>query len=156
MAADALAPFFIKSPAAVVLTLQDKGVLSMMCTICVQKCKCIFFKNKNAPWKLKSSNFSLFLSAHHVDSVFHVKPLSLIFQWFFNFSEIIIEIHIFSSKRMHLNMLSGKWRPFCLGLNVLRLLHEDHSLKIELSVVTQQHKPPVTKLTSWRQGPVSI
>ena len=32
-----------------------------------------------------------------------------------NFSEILIKIHIYSFKKM----LSGKWRPFCLGLNVL-------------------------------------
>ena len=36
-----------------------------------------------------------------------------------NFSEIIIEIHTFSFKKMHLKMSSGKWQPFCLGLNVL-------------------------------------
>ena len=36
-----------------------------------------------------------------------------------NFSEISIEIHTFSFKEMHLKMSSGKWRPFCLGLNLL-------------------------------------
>ena len=36
-----------------------------------------------------------------------------------NFSEILIEIHVFSFKKMHLKMSSGKWQPFCLGLNVL-------------------------------------
>ena len=36
-----------------------------------------------------------------------------------NFSEILVEIHAFSFKKMHLKMSSGKWRPFCLGLNVL-------------------------------------
>ena len=36
-----------------------------------------------------------------------------------NFVEISIEIHTFSFKEMHLKMSSGKWRPFCLGLNVL-------------------------------------
>ena len=36
-----------------------------------------------------------------------------------NCSEIIIEIYIFSFKKMHLKMSSGKWRPFCLGLIVL-------------------------------------
>ena len=36
-----------------------------------------------------------------------------------NFSEILIEIHAFLFKKMHLKMSSGKWRPFCLGLNVL-------------------------------------
>ena len=36
-----------------------------------------------------------------------------------NFTGILIEIHTFSFKKMHLKMSSGKWRPFCLGLNVL-------------------------------------
>ena len=36
-----------------------------------------------------------------------------------NFSEILIEILTFSFKKMCLKMSSGKWRPFCLGLNVL-------------------------------------
>ena len=36
-----------------------------------------------------------------------------------NFSEILIAIHIVSLQKMHFNMLSGKWWPFCLGLNVL-------------------------------------
>ena len=37
-----------------------------------------------------------------------------------NFSEILSEIHTFSFKKMRLKMSSGKWRPFCLGLNVLK------------------------------------
>ena len=36
-----------------------------------------------------------------------------------NFSEILSEIHTFSFKKMRLKMSSAKWRPFCLGLNVL-------------------------------------
>ena len=36
-----------------------------------------------------------------------------------NFNEILIEIDTFSFKKMHLKMLSAKWRPFCLCLNVL-------------------------------------
>ena len=36
-----------------------------------------------------------------------------------NFSEILIAIETFSFKKMHLKMSSAKWRPFCLGLNVL-------------------------------------
>ena len=35
------------------------------------------------------------------------------------FREILIEIRIFSLKKMHLKMSSAKCRPFCLGLNVL-------------------------------------
>ena len=34
-------------------------------------------------------------------------------------SEIPIAIHTFSFMKMHFKMSSGKWRPFCLGLNVL-------------------------------------
>ena len=34
-------------------------------------------------------------------------------------SEILSEIHTFSFRKMHLKTSSAKWRPFCLGLNVL-------------------------------------
>ena len=44
-----------------------------------------------------------------------IRPLGL------NFSEILIKIHTSSSKKMHFKMLSAKWRPFCLGLNVLKV-----------------------------------
>ena len=40
-----------------------------------------------------------------------------------NFSEFLIENYIFSFKKMHLKMLSVKWRPFCLSLNWLN--HQD-------------------------------
>ena len=36
-----------------------------------------------------------------------------------NSSEIVIGIQTFSFKKMHLKVSSAKWRPFCLGLNVL-------------------------------------
>ena len=36
-----------------------------------------------------------------------------------NFSEILVGIHTFSFKRMHLKMSSGKWRHFCISLGVL-------------------------------------
>ena len=36
-----------------------------------------------------------------------------------NFSEMLIAIHTFSFKKMHLKMSSAKLRPFFLGLNVL-------------------------------------
>ena len=39
-----------------------------------------------------------------------------------NFSEILIGIQIFSFKKMRLKMSSAKWRPFCLGLNVLKTI----------------------------------
>ena len=40
-----------------------------------------------------------------------------------NFSEILIGIYTFSFKKMHFKMSSGKWRPFCLGLDVLTLMY---------------------------------
>ena len=47
-----------------------------------------------------------------------------------NFSEIFIEFYTFSFKKMHSKMSSGKWRPFCLSLNVLRqyiqIIHSIH------------------------------
>ena len=42
------------------------------------------------------------------------------------FSEILIEIWIFSFKKIGFNMSSAKWRPFCLGLNVLTILTQWH------------------------------
>ena len=43
--------------------------------------------------------------------------------WFLgtNFSEILIKIHKLSFTKMHLKMSSAKWRPFCLGPNVLNI-----------------------------------
>ena len=38
-----------------------------------------------------------------------------------NFSEILIGIQTFSFRKMHLKILSAKWRPFCLDLNELRV-----------------------------------
>ena len=36
-----------------------------------------------------------------------------------NFNEMLIEILTFSFMKMRLKVSSAKWRPFCLGLNVL-------------------------------------
>ena len=41
-----------------------------------------------------------------------------------NFSGILIEIDSFSFNKIHMKMSSAKWRPFCLGLNVLNLVPE--------------------------------
>ena len=41
-----------------------------------------------------------------------------------NFNAILIEIRTFSFKKMHLKMSPGKWRPFCLGLNVLMVSND--------------------------------
>ena len=39
------------------------------------------------------------------------------------FSEILCGIQISSFKKMHLKILSAKWHPFCLCLNVLKLIN---------------------------------
>ena len=46
------------------------------------------------------------------DRILLIEPLGTIV------SEILIETHAFSFKKMHLKMSSGKCQPFCLGLNV--------------------------------------
>ena len=50
------------------------------------------------------------------DGLLLIEPLGT------NFCEISIRIQTFSFKKMHLNMSSAKWHPFCLGLNVLTLI----------------------------------
>ena len=52
-----------------------------------------------------------------------------------NFSEISIEIVIFSFKKMHLKVSSVKRRPFCFGLNVLTKIYDSSYLKLLLFVM---------------------
>ena len=59
-----------------------------------------------------------------------------------NFSEILSEIHYFSSKKMYLQMSSAKWRLFRLGLNVLTVesYYPEHLLTVLwVSVVCTQN-----------------
>ena len=51
-----------------------------------------------------------------------------------NFIEMLIEIHTFSFKKMHLKMSFAKWRPSCLGLNVLKKRETLSQLAIYLYV----------------------
>ena len=46
-----------------------------------------------------------------------------------NFREILFGIQTFSFKEMHLKMASAKWRPFCLGLNVLTWFNFNPSIE---------------------------
>ena len=75
-----------------------------------------------------------------------IRPLGNKLQW------ILVEILIFSFKKMHLKMSSGKWRPSCLGLNVLnsRTFHgkkAHFSNNIEsLSGALQMHYSVLKKL----------
>ena len=45
-----------------------------------------------------------------------------------NLNEILIEIHTFSLKKMHLKNSSGKWRPSCPRLNVLSIFIMDSAV----------------------------
>ena len=56
-----------------------------------------------------------------------------------NFNEMLIEILTFSFVKMRLKVSSAKWRPFCLGLNVFKMVWDlnitnNISLKVELHV----------------------
>ena len=46
-----------------------------------------------------------------------------------NTSEILSKINAFSYKKMHLKMSSGKWRPFCRGLNVF-MYYCEHQIAV--------------------------
>ena len=52
------------------------------------------------------------------------------------FREILIEIDTFSFKKMYLKMSSTKWHPFCLSLNVLKLLRNMKSFStVDFAVI---------------------
>ena len=53
-----------------------------------------------------------------------------------NFNENLIEILTFSFKKMRLKMSSGKWRPFCHGLNVLNAISRDWEASKQLPETT--------------------
>ena len=67
----------------------------------------------------------------------------LIGPWGTNFSEILIGIHIFSFNKIHLKMSSAKWRPFCLGLNVLN--HHTNGGPLPRQWITHCHKTSNTE-----------
>ena len=69
-----------------------------------------------------------------------------------NFSEILIEIRTFSFKKMGLKVSSAKWRPFCLGLNVLNLTNRNHQRPTTLNL--SEGNASVTSCKG--QGPDSI
>ena len=63
-----------------------------------------------------------------------------------NFNEILIAIHKFPLRKMHLKTSSAKWRPFGLGLNVLSV----HYCALKWPV--RSHQPPwwaVCTQTPW-------
>ena len=72
--------------------------------ICVGKLTSIASDNGSSPSRRQAI---IWINA----GILLIRPLGT------NFSEILIEIHTFSFKKMHLKMSSAKRWPFCLGLN---------------------------------------
>ena len=65
-----------------------------------------------------------------------------------NFNDIFIEIHIFSFKKIHLKMSSGKLRPFCLGLNVLKYHQTVQKEKLRWRNMNVMRSPATTVCSS--------
>ena len=67
--------------------------------------------------------------------------------WGRNFSEILIEINIFSFKKMHLKMSSGNWRQFCLSLDVIKhWFDHDHEVQcdemiLKVTLISMNFRP---------------
>ena len=67
-----------------------------------------------------------------------------------NLSEMVIEIHTFSFKKIHLKMSSWKWRPFCFGLNALSSrTKKTHSTMYTMS---NKHQRQISLVTWSNQG----
>ena len=69
-----------------------------------------------------------------------------------NFNEISIKIITFSFTKMRLKVSSAKWRPFCLGLNVLKciLYHLHTSVLINMQIsehMSANQRVPVSSST---------
>ena len=77
-----------------------------------------------------------------------------------HFREILINIYIFSFKKMHLKMSSGKWQPFCVGLDVLMRFSGMHlrstsqkilliKMSLKIAYKNLQHLPEVDKFLTF-------
>ena len=55
-----------------------------------------------------------------------------------NSSEILKKIHTFSFNKMRLKVSSAKWRPFCLGLNVLIEIYTFSIKKMHLKMLSEK------------------
>ena len=80
--------------------------------ICVSKLSIIGSDNDLSPGRRQAINWT-------------IVGILLIGSLGTNFNETFIEIHMFSFTKIHLKASSGKWRPFYLGLNVLRWITQE-------------------------------
>ena len=69
-----------------------------------------------------------------------------------NFSENLIETLTFSFTKMRLKVSSAKWRPFCLGLNVLSSATDPFGL--DFYVVTKTYVDKFVMPSLWSQDKI--
>ena len=76
-------------------------------------------------------------TTHHLNQCWNIldRTFRNKLQWNFN------KIYTFSFKKKHLKMSSGKWRPFCLGLNVLTSNEVKHFLDLNWTVAILDSSP---------------
>ena len=81
-----------------------------------------------------------------------------------NFNENLIKILIFSFIKIHLKVSSAKWRPFCLGLNVLTgfplaineqgaQCHVPRLKEQHTTVWLSQYNGSIEFMVRWHEGP---
>ena len=74
-----------------------------------------------------------------------------------NFSEIFIEIHTFSFKKIHLKMSFRKWCPFCRGLNMWNLDFAEHyHIHVAVTLLYWLQLHPAKALLKLGYGSVTI
>ena len=81
-----------------------------ICHICVSKLTIIGSQNGLLPGRCQAI-------------IWTNAGILLIWPFQTNFSEISIDIQTFSFKKIYFKMSSGKWRPFCPGINVLNAMY---------------------------------
>ena len=82
--------------------------------------------------------------------IWTIAGILLIWPYGTNFSEILIGIQTFSFKKMHLKMSSGKWRPFCPGLNVLNKAWRRVFLRCKWSFSSEQWNVLLAEAIVWQ------
>ena len=65
-----------------------------------------------------------------------------------NVGDIINEMKAFMFNKIHLNMWSAKWRPFCLGLHILRVIFQN-TLRLTDCHVVLHMKEDIGGYSKW-------
>ena len=122
----------------VLLIHNELNSLSLVKHICVSKLTIIGSNNGLSPGRRQAIIWT-------IAGIFLIGPMGT------NFSKILIEIHTFSFMKMHLKMSSGKWRLFCLCLNMLsvRKNGNDSTKTFKLNNVK---KDPAELMAIWWEG----